>query len=88
MTDQPSGTLYTAVTKYWPRIAFRGDPVEPYLAPTQSATPKPPGIEVTSMSDEPDPRLTFAAYLGTLLLAVVEGDDYWLPLGLVRLCFG
>ena len=33
------------------------------------------------MSDEPDPRLTFAAYLGALLLAVLEGDDYWLPLG-------
>ncbi len=33
------------------------------------------------MSDEPDPRLTFAAYLGTLLLGVLEGDDYWLPLG-------
>ena len=33
------------------------------------------------MSDVLDPRLTFAAYLGTLLLAVVEGDDYWLPLG-------
>ena len=43
--------------------------------------PKQPGIDVTSMSDELDPRLTFAAYLGTLLLAVVEGDDYWLPLG-------
>ena len=33
------------------------------------------------MSDELDPRLTFAAYLGTLLLAVLEGEDYWLPLG-------
>ena len=33
------------------------------------------------MSDELDPRLTFAAYLGTLLLGVLEGDDYWLPMG-------